>query len=173
MKAINLGAEDELPTVEWSPIEAKLDAWEGPQPDDHNARSTWLTTINADGSPHITPVGALWLGGTFWFQTGSTKKASNLERDPRCSVATSIRGADVIVEGAAERVTDAEGLAKAAAKWAEGGWPTEPDPSGEGITAPFNAPTQGPPPWHVYRVAPSSVVVCLGEEPGGLTRFEL
>ncbi|MEN3361193.1 MAG: hypothetical protein V7637_5175, partial [Mycobacteriales bacterium] len=47
----------------------------------------------------------------------------------------------------------------------------EPDPSGTGITAPFNAPSQGPPPWNVYRIQPSSAVVMLSAEPGGLTRF--
>ena len=51
------------------------------------------------------------------------------------------------------------------------GTPAEPDASGAGITAPFNAPMQGPPPWNVYRIEPRSAVVCWGEEPGGLTRF--
>jgi hypothetical protein len=40
-----------------------------------------------------------------------------------------------------------------------------------GITAPFNAPSQGPPPWNVYRIEPRSAIVTLGTEPGGLTRF--
>ena len=39
------------------------------------------------------------------------------------------------------------------------------------ITAPFNAPSQGPPPWNVYRVEPRSAIVTLAAEPGGLTRF--
>jgi hypothetical protein len=68
-------------------------------------------------------------------------------------------------------VTDPDAIARAAQAWADGGWPAEPDPSGSGITAPFNAPTQGPPPWRVYRLAPRSAVVCLGAEPGGLTRY--
>jgi hypothetical protein len=172
MKAINLGTEDGLPTIDWSGIAARLEAGARPERDDHNALSTWLTTINEDGSPHLTPVGAPWLDGTFWFQTGAgTVKARNVERDPRCSVGISIQGADVILEGRAERVTDPDGIARAAKAWADGGWPAEVDPSGEGITAPFNAPTQGPPPWHVYRIVPTSALVCLGEEPGGLTRF--
>lgn len=172
MEAINLGVADGLPPVEWAGIEEKLTAGSAPAPDAHNARSTWLTTLNEDGSPHVTPVGALWLDGAFWFQTGSgTRKHGNVERDPRCSVALSVLDADVVVEGTAERVTDADALARAAEGWADGGWPAEPDPSGTGITAPFNAPSQGPPPWHVYRIAPRSAVVVLGVEPGGLTRF--
>ena len=69
-------------------------------------------------------------------------------------------------------MTDPDDIARAAKGWADGGWPVEPDPSGTGITAPFNAPSQGPPPWDVYRIAPRSALVCLGVEPGGLTRFQ-
>lgn len=172
METINLGRGDGLPPVDWATIAEKLDAGSAPDPDAHNARTTWLTTINEDGSPHVTPVGALWLDGAFWFQTGAgTRKHRNVERDPRCSIALSIRDADVVVEGEAARVTDPTGVAEAAHAWADGGWPAEPDASGTGITAPFNAPAQGPPPWDVYRIEPRSAVVVLGSEPGGLSRI--
>ena len=172
MDIVNLGAADQLPPVEWTDITATLDAWKGPAADAVNSRSTWLTTINSDGSPHLVPVGALWRDGTFWFQTGtSTKKCRNVTRDPRCSVATSIAGADVVVEGNATRVTDREQLTMIAKAYADSGWPAEVDATGEGITAPFNAPSQGPPPWNVYRIEPTSAIVTLNEEPGGLTRF--
>jgi len=171
MEVVNLGAADGLPPVGWDSILEKLDAHSAPDPDAHNARTTWLTTINEDGSPHVTPVGAMWLDGTFWFQTGArTRKSRNVARDPRCSVAVSIRDADVVVEGHAVPVTDAASVARVAKAWADNGWPAEPDPSG-GITAPFNAPSQGPPPWGVYRIEPRSATVALGTEPGGLTRF--
>jgi transposase-like protein len=49
--------------------------------------------------------------------------------------------------------------------------PAEPDEQGSGITAPFNAPSQGPPPWNVYRIEPRSATVVSTTEPGGLTRF--
>lgn len=172
MESINLGVADGLPLVDWKAIVKTLEAGTPPEPDAHNARTTWLTTINADGSPHVTPVGALWLDDTFWFQTGSgTKKARNVARDPRCSVAISILGADVVVDGEARSVTDTVVLQRAASAWADGGWPAEVDQSGSGITAPFNAPALGPPPWGVYRLEIRSVVVVLGTEPGGLTRF--
>jgi hypothetical protein len=172
MKITNLGVADGLPTVDWDGIADKLASGAAPAADAHNSRTTWLTTLNEDGSPHVTAVGALWLDGTFWFQTGSgTRKHENVERDPRCTVALSVLDADVVVEGRAERVTDPDAVARAAAGWASGGWPCEPDPSGTGITAPFNAPAQGPPPWHVYRITPTSALVTLGVEPGGLTRF--
>ena len=172
MDTINLGAADGLPPVDWAGIAERLEAGTPPDRDAHNARTTWLSTINDDGSPHVTAVGAVWLDGTFWFQTGSgTRKRRNVARDPRCSVAISVRDADVVVEGDAERVTDPAALARVAKAWAEQGWPAEPDESGSGITAPFNAPSQGPPPWHVYRIRPRSATVTLGVEPGGLTRF--
>ena len=172
MEIINLGAADGLPPVDWDAIKEKLDAGSAPEPDAHNSRSKWLATVNADGSPHVTAVGAIWLDGAFWFQTGAgTRKSRNVERDPRCSVALSIRDADVVIEGDAARVTDPEIVARVAKAWADGGWPAVPDESGTGITAPFNAPSQGPPPWNVYRIAPRSSTVALGVDPGGLTRF--
>lgn len=173
MEVINLGVADGLPPVPWAAVTEKLDAGTAPAPGAHNARTTWLTTINQDGSPHVTAVGAIWVDGTFWFQTGQgTKKAHNVARDPRCTIALSIRDADVVLEGEAARVTDPGTLARVAKVWADNGWPAELHEGGSGITAPFNAPSQGPPPWNVYRVAPHSVTVALDSEPGGLTRFK-
>ena len=173
MEIKNLGATDGLPPVDWNGIVAKLDAGSAPAPDAHNARTTWLATVNDDGSPHVTAVGAVWLDGSYWFQTGAgTRKSRNVERDPRCSIAVSILDADVVIEGNATRVTEPDAVARAAKAWADGGWPAEPDQSGTGITAPFNAPSQGPPPWNVYRLEPRSATVVLGIEPGGLSRFD-
>jgi hypothetical protein len=173
MEVINLGAAEGLPPVNWAAVIEKLDAGSAPAPDAHNARTTWLATVNEDGSPHVTAVGALWLDGAYWFQTGArTRKGRNVGRDPRCSIALSIRDADVVIEGVAARVVDRGILARVAKAWADNGWPAEPDAGGIGITAPFNAPSQGPPPWNVYRVEPVSATVALGTEPGGLTRFK-
>ena len=172
MESINLGEADGLPPVDWAVVAEKLETGSAPAPDAVNSRTTWLSTVNEDGSPHMTAVGALWLDGTFWFQTGAgTRKGRNVVRDPRCSIALSVRDADVVVEGEAQRVTDPEALERIAKAWADQGWPAEPDASGSGITAPFNAPSQGPPPWHVFRIEPRSATVVLSAEPGGLTRF--
>src|SRR5687768_812533 len=172
METINLGARDGLPPVDWAAVVGELDAKSAPAPDAANSRTTWLATLNEDGSPHVTAVGALWLDGTFWFQTGAgTRKGRNVARDPRCSVAVSVRDADVVLEGDAVRVTDPGAVARVAQGWADDGWPVEPDESGTGITAPFNAPSQGPPPWNVYRIDPRSMTVVSSAEPGGLTRF--
>jgi Pyridoxamine 5'-phosphate oxidase len=172
MEIINLGTADGLPPVDWAAVVEKLDAGSAPAADALNSRTTWLSTVNEDGSPHVTAVGALWMDGTFWFQTGAgTRKGRNVARDPRCSVAMSIRDADVVVEGDAARVTEPRAVARIAKAWADNGWPAEPDESGSGITAPFNAPSQGPPPWNVYRIEARSATVVLATEPGGLTRF--
>lgn len=172
VEIINLGTADGLPAVKWAGVVEKLNAGSAPAPDAHNSRTTWLATVNEDGSPHVTAVGAVWLDDAFWFQTGAgTRKSGNVTRVPRCSIAVSIRDADVVIEGDAARVTDPATVARVAKAWADGGWPVEPDETGSGITAPFNAPAQGPPPWDVYRIEPRSATVVLGTEPGGLTRF--
>ena len=172
METINLGKADGLPPLDWAAVVDKLDAGSAPAPDALNSRTTWLSTVNSDGSPHVTAVGAMWLDGTFWFQTGAgTRKGRNVARDRRCAVAVSIRDADVVFEGDATRVTDPAALARIAKAWAAVGWPAEVDESGTGITAPFNAPSQGPPPWHVYRIEPRSATVVSSVEPGGLSRF--
>ena len=92
MKIINLGAKDGLPPVNWAAVIEKLNAGSAPAPEAHNSRTKWLATINEDGSPHLTAVGALWLDDTFWFQTGAgTRKSRNIALDPRCSISVSIR----------------------------------------------------------------------------------
>jgi hypothetical protein len=172
METINLGESDGLPPVDWAAVVEQLVAGSGPAPGAANSRTTWLCTVNEDGSPHVTAVGAIWVDGTFWFQTGAgTRKGRNVARDPRCSVAVSIRDGDVVFEGDAVRVTEPEAVARIAKAWADSGWPVEPDESGQGITAPFNAPSQGPPPWNVYRIEPRSATAVSSTEPGGLTRF--
>src|SRR3954454_5155972 len=173
MEIINLGEADGLPPVDWAAIAGKLGAASAPDPEAHNAKSKWLTTVNEDGSRHGTPGGAILPDGASWYQTSpGTRKGRNVARDPRCSVALSVRDADVVIEGDATRVTEPGQVARIAKAWADSGWPAEPDETGSGITAPFNAPSQGPPPWNVYRIEPRSATVVLATEPGGLTRFQ-
>src|SRR5579871_3643309 len=131
MDIINLGVADGLPPVEWDTVKEKLETGSAPAPDAHNARTTWLATLNEDGSPHVTAVGAVWVDGTYWFQTGPrTRKGRNVARDQRCSIAVSVRDADVVIEGDAVRVTDPAAVARVAQAWADGGWPAEPDETG-------------------------------------------
>ena len=73
MDTINLGKSDGLPPVEWAFVTEQLDKGVAPAPAEGAAkrRTTWLTTVNEDGSPHVSAVGAIWLDGSFWFQTGT------------------------------------------------------------------------------------------------------
>jgi hypothetical protein len=68
-------------------------------------------------------------------------------------------------------VTEPGALVRVTKAWADNAWPAAPDGSGPGITAPFHAPSQGPPPWNVSRIEPRSAIVPVAAEPGGLTRF--
>jgi len=173
--AINLGTAESLPTIEWSVVEHQLaDLLTHDDPNSPNRSTSWLTTLNADGSPHVTSVGAIWHDGSYWFQTGDrTHKAENVARDPRCTVSVATKGFDVMVAGDARRVTDPKVVAKIAGLWAKSGWPVEPDGSGTGITAPFNAPALGPPPWHVYEVTPrTATAVGTDEAAPGSTRWK-
>jgi hypothetical protein len=158
MKTTNLGETDGLPAIEWSEVDAQLeDILMHDDPQSPNRSTFWCTTVNADGSPHVTSVGALWHAGSCWFQTADrTRKARNLARDPRCTISVATKGFDVMVAGEARLVTDPTIVAEIAALWATGGWPAQPDDAGTGITAPFNAPTLGPPPWYVYEVKPQT-----------------
>jgi hypothetical protein len=174
MEKTNLAEAEGLPALEWSQVETEIsDLLTNDDPRSPNRPTFWLTTLNIDGSPHVTSVGALWHAGSLWFQTGErTRKAKNVARDSRCTISVATRRFDVTVAGEAGRVTDPRVVAEIAALWARGGWPAEPDDSGTGITAPFNAPTLGPPPWFVYELKPhTATAVGTAEETPGSTRW--
>jgi hypothetical protein len=69
----------------------------------------------------------------------------------------------------APRLTDAQTLEQVAAGYRAGGWPAQVD--GDAFTAPFNTPSAGPPPWHVYRYTFHTVVGVATREPYGATRW--
>lgn len=176
MRARNLDDSGGMQVQDWTNITARLDGGEydqmpgneGGGPGHH---TTWLVTLNADGSPHVTSVGAIWLDGAWWFQTGErTRKAKNIARDPRCSMALSVKGFDLVVEGVASISKDKDSIARVVAMWAPD-WPVEVDASGVRLTAPFNAPATGPAPWDVYRIEPRSATSVSTVEPGGTTRW--
>ena len=69
-------------------------------------------------------------------------------------------------------MTDPDVVADIAARFVADSWPARVDESGTALTAEFSAPSAGPPPWHVYRVEPTSATVVATIEPGGATRFD-
>ena len=90
----------------------------------------WISTVRADGRPHVTPLVAVWLDDALHFATGpGEQKAVNLKTNQNVILTTGCndwdRGLDIVVEGEAVAVVDEtmlERLAKAwAAKW-DGRW---------------------------------------------------
>ena len=168
----NLDGYD-APTIEWARVRDALDqeltqalGTGGP-----GRHTTWLTTTNADGTPHVMPLGAVRIDGTWHFTSGrGTRKSRNLARDARCVVSVATEPFDLVVEGRAERVTDPTELQTVAETYAAGGWPASVGDGG--LTAEYSAPSAGPPPWYVYRVVPSRVYALGTAEPYGATRFD-
>ena len=149
MRTHNLADQYDLPPLEWSSITERLDRdiTQAPDTGGPNRHTCWLTTLDADGAPHTTGVGAQWVDGSWWFETGrGTRKGRNLERDPRCSLATALQEFDLVVQGTASVVTDPPTVARMAEVWASGGWPCRVDESGTALTAEFSAPSAGKPP---------------------------
>ena len=174
MEVTNLDTMYGSPLLDWGSIESRLDEGVTQAPDSGgpDRHTCWLATINGDGSPHLTGVGALWADGAFWFETGGdTRKGRNLARDPRCTLSVATHEFDLVVEGEARRVTDPPTVAAMAARWAAGGWPARVDDSGRALTAEFSAPSAGPPPWFVYRLTAYAATALGTTEPGGATRW--
>lgn len=174
MDATNLADLYGSPLLDWTRIEARLDrgVTQAPGSGGPNRHTCWLATINPDGSPHVTGVGALWVDGAFWFETGpTTRKAKNLARDPRCTLSVATDEFDLIVDGDAHMVTEPTTVVAMAARWRAGGWPAQVDESGTALTAEYSAPSAGPPPWFVYRLTPRAATALLTVEPGGATRW--
>jgi nitroimidazol reductase NimA-like FMN-containing flavoprotein (pyridoxamine 5'-phosphate oxidase superfamily) len=90
-----------------------------------DAQLYWIITVRADGRPHAVPLVGVWHDGAFAFCTGSDEqKQRNLDVNPHVAVTTGTtgadgwdRGKDVVVEGTAQRITDAESLQALANAW--------------------------------------------------------
>lgn len=82
----------------------------------------WLSTVRADGRPHVTPLVAVWTEDRLHFCTGpDEQKALNLQHEPRVALITGCNtweeGLDIVVEGKAVRVTDQDTLRRLAEAW--------------------------------------------------------
>jgi hypothetical protein len=111
------------PTVEFDGRFSEPDA--GPTPWSEaahvleHAELYWLSTVRADGRPHVTPLIGVAEGEAVYFCTGlREQKARNLEHHNQVALTTGTntwaRGLDVVVEGAAVRVTDHDTLQRLA-----------------------------------------------------------
>jgi nitroimidazol reductase NimA-like FMN-containing flavoprotein (pyridoxamine 5'-phosphate oxidase superfamily) len=87
-----------------------------------SAELFWISTVRADGRPHVTPLVAVWLDDAIHFCTGpDEQKAVNLRGNPNVVLTTGCnlwdKGLDVMVEGTAVRVTDDAQLERLARAW--------------------------------------------------------
>jgi Pyridoxamine 5'-phosphate oxidase len=131
----------------------------------------FVATVRADGRPHSAGVGGAWVDDALYFTSGpGTQKSRNLAANPACTVSVRMRGIEVGLEGEAYRVTDPATLGRLAAVYRSGGWPAEVE--GDAFTAPFSAPSAGPPPWHLYRLTLQAAVGVATTEPFGATHWE-
>ena len=130
----------------------------------------FLGTVGPDGRSHAAGVGALWFDGDLYVVSGpGTRKSRNLAANPACTISAVLRGIDLVFEGEATRVTDGPTLERLAALFREQGWPAQVE--GDAFTAPYSAPSAGPPPWRLYRFRFHTAFGVAGEEPNGATRW--
>jgi general stress protein 26 len=160
----NLADLYHLEPIPWS---RALEALESAEP---KKETPFLATTRPDGRPHVAGVGALWDSGKVYFVSGAeTRKSRNLAENAKCAIAMSLTGIDLVIEGAAERVTDDATLQRLAKRYGDQGWPATVKDGA--FTHEYSAPSAGPPPWDLYEVAPVTVFGVLTVEPGGATRW--
>ena len=174
METKNLADLYGLPVLDWGSIATRLEqgVTQAPGTGGPDRHTCWLATINRDGSPHVTGVGALWADNAFWFETGEQSlKGRNLALDPRCTLSVATGEFDLVVEGVAEKIADRATVAVMAEMWSAQGWPARVDETGLALTADYSAPSAGSPPWVIYRLLPDRATALQTVEPGGATRW--
>jgi nitroimidazol reductase NimA-like FMN-containing flavoprotein (pyridoxamine 5'-phosphate oxidase superfamily) len=129
--------------------------WERARSGLEQGRTFWLATLHPGGRPHVVPILAVMVDGVLHFcASDRSRKAKNLATDPHCAVTTSGDSLDLVVEGVAEAVTDNTTAQRVAAAYeAKYGW--QPEARQEMLWG-DGAPTAGPPPYRIYRVAPTT-----------------
>jgi Pyridoxamine 5'-phosphate oxidase len=153
------------PTLPWERAHALLSA-----PSKGPALTHFLGTVRPDGRPHAAGIGAVWHDGDFYLTSNPrTVKSRNLAENPACTISVRLEGLDVVLEGEATREVDPGTLDTLAQIFRDGGWPAEVD--GDAFTAPFSAPSAGPPPWHLYRFTFHTAIAVATAEPYGATRW--
>lgn len=131
----------------FSDPDAQATPWDTTRAVLESAQLAWVSTVRADGRPHVTPLVPVWLDGAFHFSTGpEEQKAVNLTTNPHVVLTTGCnqweQGLDVVVEGEARRVTGRARLEPLAAAWAtkwDGIW--QYDVGDDGLHHPTNPET--------------------------------
>ena len=99
----------DLTPLDWADVRRTLETnlTQEPRTGGPGHHTFWLSTIDADGRPHMTAAGAFWVDGRYYFCGGPrSRKIRNIEREPHCPFGVAVHGYDVALEGRAARVTD-------------------------------------------------------------------
>jgi nitroimidazol reductase NimA-like FMN-containing flavoprotein (pyridoxamine 5'-phosphate oxidase superfamily) len=137
------------------------------------AGTYWLVTTGRDGRPHVVPIVAVQTGGALHFvASGGSRKARHLAAEPRCVVAASADGIDVVVHGRATPVRDPERLQAVARAYADK-YDWHPTPRDGAFHDVEGAPTAGPPPFGVYALTPDTGYGFATGEDLGAARWDL
>ena len=71
----------------------------------------WLASVMDTGAPHLMPVWAVWHEQALWWcSSNGSRKTRNLAEEPRCSLSTDNALKPVVVQGAAQRITERTAL---------------------------------------------------------------
>jgi hypothetical protein len=71
----------------------------------------WVATVRPDSAPSVLPVWGAWMEGAVWFSSSfASRRARNLDAEPRCTVTNDDPAQPVSLQGVAERVTDPEAI---------------------------------------------------------------
>ena len=117
----------------------------------------WLATTHPTGRPHVRPVLAVWADGLLYTTSkAAAQKGRNLAADPRCTVTARTDTMDIVLEGAAAKITSHDTLEKVAEAYrAKYDWLVTVTEGG--FDAPYGAPTAGPPPYQPFEITPATV----------------
>lgn len=131
----------------------------------------FLNTTGSDSRPHSAGIGAVWYDGDMYFTSNrETRKSRNLAQNPYATITTRLPDMDLVLEGKAALVSDPVILEALAEVYRSGGWPAEVE--GGALTAPYSAPSAGPPPWYLYRMPIDTAFGVATAEPYGATRWD-
>ena len=91
--------KDSKGVLPWSWVEERLT----------KAKNYWVSTTRPDGRPHTRPVDGVWVAGALCFGGADTSRwMRNLSANPAIAVHLGSEVDVVILEGTAQRVTDAK-----------------------------------------------------------------
>jgi Pyridoxamine 5'-phosphate oxidase len=143
--------------------EAATLSWEEGRRRICDARYYLLGTVHPSGRPQLRPVLAVWSAGMLYTTSSpSARKAGNLHRDSRCTVAVTAEDMHLVLEGTATAVAEDAVLWRVAGTYrAKYDWPVTVRDSM--YDAPYGAPTAGPPPYRLYEIRPATVLAFVND----------